>query len=263
MPASSTLVGRRPTLALRRRLTVSPFLASAREWVGVAFWRNYDTSLESASFSYKRARGPSHLSRPGRRVASVDVRLRVVPSPLGSWSASDWAPSHEAERLPRKHTATVWPDGTRFDVEAALAKGQEAEKARAREAQACATERQARTWLEQDLEREGRGAAGHQQMTRLPEVCVRFGQLSCLGLAEAKLFELIDPSQEALAVRTDALRPARGVLRSAPPRARGGPAARLTGVRGPWVKRVVRAQPACRVRRRAAPRRAMRSEGRS
>ena len=229
----------------------------------VAFWRNYDTSLESASFSYKRARGPSHLSRPGRPVASVDVRLRVVPSPLGSWSASDWAPSHEAERLPRKHTATVWPDGTRFDVEAALAKGQEAEKARAREAQACATERQARTWLEQDLEREGRGAAGHQQMTRLPEVCVRFGQLSCLGLAEAKLFELIDPSQEALAVRTDALRPARGVLRSAPPRARGGPAARLTGVRGPWVKRVVRAQPACRVRRRAAPRRAMRSEGRS
>jgi hypothetical protein len=27
-------------------------------------------------------------------------------------------------------------------------------------------------------------------MARLPEVCVRFGQLSCFGLAEAKLFEL-------------------------------------------------------------------------
>jgi hypothetical protein len=39
-------------------------------------------------------------------------------------------------------------------------------------------------------------------MARLPEVCVRFGQLSCFGLAEAKLFELIDPPQEALAVRT-------------------------------------------------------------
>jgi hypothetical protein len=38
-------------------------------------------------------------------------------------------------------------------------------------------------------------------MARLPEVCLRFGQLSCLGLAEAKLFELIDPPQEALAVR--------------------------------------------------------------
>jgi hypothetical protein len=39
-------------------------------------------------------------------------------------------------------------------------------------------------------------------MARLPEVCVRFGQLSCFGLAEAKLFELSDPPQEALAVRT-------------------------------------------------------------
>jgi hypothetical protein len=32
--------------------------------------------------------------------------------------------------------------------------------------------RKARTWLEQDLERESRGAAGREQMTRLPEVCV-------------------------------------------------------------------------------------------
>jgi hypothetical protein len=38
-------------------------------------------------------------------------------------------------------------------------------------------------------------------MARLPEVCVRFGQLSYLGLAEAKLFELIDPPQQALANR--------------------------------------------------------------
>jgi hypothetical protein len=39
-------------------------------------------------------------------------------------------------------------------------------------------------------------------MARLPEVCVRFGQIRCFGLAEAKLFELIDPPQEALVVRT-------------------------------------------------------------
>jgi hypothetical protein len=32
--------------------------------------------------------------------------------------------------------------------------------------------REARTWLEQDLERESRGAADREQMTRLPEVCV-------------------------------------------------------------------------------------------
>jgi hypothetical protein len=57
----------------------------------LAVWRNCDTSLESASFSYTRARGPSHLSPPGRPVASVVVRLRVGASPLGSRSASDWA----------------------------------------------------------------------------------------------------------------------------------------------------------------------------
>ena len=59
-----------------------------------------------------------------------------------------------------------------------------------------------RTWLEQDLERESRGAAGREQMPRLPEVCVRVGQIRCFGLVEAKPFELIDPPQEALAVRT-------------------------------------------------------------
>jgi hypothetical protein len=53
--------------------------------------------------------------------------------------------------------------------------------------------RKARTRLEQDLERESQGAAGRKQMARLPEVCVRFGQIRCFGLAEAKLFELIDP----------------------------------------------------------------------
>ena len=58
------------------------------------------------------------------------------------------------------------------------------------------------TLLEQDLERESRGAAGRKQMARLPEVCVRFGQIRCFGLAEAKLFELIDPPQEAFVVRT-------------------------------------------------------------
>ena len=58
------------------------------------------------------------------------------------------------------------------------------------------------TLLEQDLERESRGAAGRAQVARLPEVCVRFGQIRCLGPAEAKPFELIDPPQEALAVRT-------------------------------------------------------------
>jgi hypothetical protein len=61
--------------------------------------------------------------------------------------------------------------------------------------------RKVRTWLEQDLERESRGAAGRKQMARLPEVCIRFGQIRCFGLAEAKLFELIDPPQEALVVR--------------------------------------------------------------
>jgi hypothetical protein len=60
----------------------------------------------------------------------------------------------------------------------------------------------ARTWLEQDLERESRGAAGREQMPRLPEVCVRVGQIRCFGLVEAKPLELIDPPQEALAVRT-------------------------------------------------------------
>ena len=59
-----------------------------------------------------------------------------------------------------------------------------------------------RAWLEQDLERESRGAAGREQMPRLPEVCVRVGQIRCFGLVEAKPFELIDPPQEALAVRT-------------------------------------------------------------
>ena len=59
-----------------------------------------------------------------------------------------------------------------------------------------------RTWLEQDLERESRGAAGREQMPRLPEVCVRVGQIRCFGLVEAKPFELIDPPQEALVVRT-------------------------------------------------------------
>ena len=58
------------------------------------------------------------------------------------------------------------------------------------------------TLLEQDLERESRGAAGRAQVARLPEVCVRFGQIRCFDLAEAKLFELIDPPQEALALRT-------------------------------------------------------------
>ena len=56
--------------------------------------------------------------------------------------------------------------------------------------------------LEQDLERESQGATGREQMARLPEVCVRFGQLRCFGLAEAKLFELIDPPEEVLAVRS-------------------------------------------------------------
>jgi hypothetical protein len=59
-----------------------------------------------------------------------------------------------------------------------------------------------RTWLEQDLERESRGAACREQMPRLPEVCVRVGQIRCFGRVEAKPFELIDPPQEALAVRT-------------------------------------------------------------
>lgn len=62
--------------------------------------------------------------------------------------------------------------------------------------------RKMRTWLEQDLEREGRGAAGREQMPRLPEVCVRVGQIRCFGLVEAEPFELIDPPQEALVVRT-------------------------------------------------------------
>jgi hypothetical protein len=62
--------------------------------------------------------------------------------------------------------------------------------------------RKMRTGLEQDLERESRGAAGREQMPRLPEVCVRVGQIRCFGLVEAKPFELIDPPQEALAVRT-------------------------------------------------------------
>jgi len=62
--------------------------------------------------------------------------------------------------------------------------------------------RKARTWLEQDLERERQGAAGRKQMARLPEVCVRFSQIRCFGFAEAKRFELIDPPQEALVVRT-------------------------------------------------------------
>ena len=39
-------------------------------------------------------------------------------------------------------------------------------------------------------------------MPRLPEVCVRVGQIRCFGLIEAKPFELIDPPQEALAVNT-------------------------------------------------------------
>jgi hypothetical protein len=39
-------------------------------------------------------------------------------------------------------------------------------------------------------------------MARLPEVCVRVGQISCFGLIEAKPFELIDPPEEALVVRT-------------------------------------------------------------
>jgi hypothetical protein len=39
-------------------------------------------------------------------------------------------------------------------------------------------------------------------MPRLPEVCLRVGQIRCFGLVEAKPFELIDPPQEALAVRT-------------------------------------------------------------
>ena len=56
------------------------------------------------------------------------------------------------------------------------------------------------TLLEQDLERESRGAAGRKQMARLPEVCVRFGQIRCFGLAEAKLFELIDPPQQEVFV---------------------------------------------------------------
>jgi hypothetical protein len=62
--------------------------------------------------------------------------------------------------------------------------------------------RKMRTWLEQNLERESRGAAGREQMARLPEVCVRVGQIRCFGHVEAKPFELIDPPQEALAVRT-------------------------------------------------------------
>jgi hypothetical protein len=62
--------------------------------------------------------------------------------------------------------------------------------------------RKTRTWLEQDLERESRGAAGREQMPRLPEVCVRVGQIRCFGRVEAKPFELIGPPQEALAVRT-------------------------------------------------------------
>jgi hypothetical protein len=62
--------------------------------------------------------------------------------------------------------------------------------------------RKMRTWLEQDLERESRGAAGREQVARLPEVCVRVGQIRCFGHVEAKPFELIDPPQEALAVRT-------------------------------------------------------------
>jgi hypothetical protein len=59
-----------------------------------------------------------------------------------------------------------------------------------------------RTGLEQDLERESRGAAGREQMPRLPEVCVRVGQIRCFGLVEAKPFELIDSPQGALAVQT-------------------------------------------------------------
>ncbi len=62
--------------------------------------------------------------------------------------------------------------------------------------------RKMRRWLEQDLERESRGAAGREQMARLPEVCLRVGQIRCFGLVEAKPYELIDPPQEALAVRT-------------------------------------------------------------
>ena len=59
--------------------------------------------------------------------------------------------------------------------------------------------RKMRTWLEQDLERESRGAAGREQMPRQPDFCVRVGQIRCFGLVEAKPFELIDPPQEALA----------------------------------------------------------------
>ena len=65
-----------------------------------------------------------------------------------------------------------------------------------------ATFRKARRRLKQDLEGESRGAAGRKQMARLPEVCVRGSQIRCFGLAEAKRFELIDPPQEALVVRT-------------------------------------------------------------
>jgi hypothetical protein len=39
-------------------------------------------------------------------------------------------------------------------------------------------------------------------MPRLPEVCVRVGQIRCFGLIEAKPLELINPPQEALVVRT-------------------------------------------------------------
>ena len=39
-------------------------------------------------------------------------------------------------------------------------------------------------------------------MPRLPEVCVRVGQIRRFDLVEAKPLELIDPPQEALAVRT-------------------------------------------------------------
>jgi len=93
------------------------------------------TNPLSRLHSVTRTRGPFHLSRPGRSLVSVVARLR---GRLAAWVVERvrLGPSHEAERLPGKHTATVSPDGTRFDVEAALAKGQEAEKARAREAQA-------------------------------------------------------------------------------------------------------------------------------
>ena len=68
----------------------------------------------------------------------------VGASPLGSSSASDSARLTKPSGSQKSTPATVGPDGTRFDIEAALAKGQEAEKAREKHKDEQQTARQGR-----------------------------------------------------------------------------------------------------------------------